>query len=110
MMEARKTTKFTAKHLDELIEEATTDAYSESEQAGGFFAMIEENLSLPFVTLVLGQAVTVARVDITSRDQIVAICVHGKSTQAIPILDLAMPDPPPVGAEWIDAYRRWCGN
>jgi hypothetical protein len=95
MMKARKTTKFTAKYLDKLIEEATTDAYNESEQAGGFFAMIEEHLSLPFVTRVLGQAVTVAKVDITSRDHIVAVCVHGKSTQAIPILDLPMPDPPP---------------
>ena len=52
----RKTAKFTPKCLDKLIEEATTDAYNESEQAGGFFAMIEENLSLPFVTQVLGQA------------------------------------------------------
>ena len=104
------TTKYTTRYLDKLIEEATTDAYSESEQAGGFFAMIEEKLSMPFATRVLGQVVTVARVDITSRDQIVAICVHGKATQAIPILDLPMPDPPPEGAEWIDAYRRWCGN
>jgi hypothetical protein len=102
--------KFTVKYLDKLIEEATTDAYSESEQAGGFFAMIEENLSLPFTTQVLGQAVTVAKIDFTSRDEIVAICVRGKSTQAISILDLPMPDPPPEGAEWIDAYRRWCGN
>lgn len=45
MMRTKKTTKFTAKYLDKLIEEATTDAYNESEQAGGFFAMIEENLS-----------------------------------------------------------------
>lgn len=109
-MKARKTTKFTARYLDKLIEKATTDAYNESEQAGGFFAMIEENLSLPFTTQVLGQAVTVAKVDITSRDQIVAICVYGKATQAIPILDLPMPDPPPEGTEWIDAYRRWCGD
>lgn len=106
----KKTTKFTAKYLDKLIEEATTDAYDESEQAGGFFAMIEENLSLPFTTQVLGQAVTVVKVDITGRDQIVALCAYGKSTQAIPILDLPMPDLPPEGAEWIDAYRRWCGN
>lgn len=106
----KKTTKFTAKYLDKLIEEATTDAYNESEQAGGFFAMIEENLSLPFTTQVLGQEVAVGKVDITSRDQIVAICVHGKSTQTIPILDLPMPDPPPEGAEWIAAYRRWHGN
>ncbi|MHB1076258.1 calcium-binding protein [Thiobacillus sp.] len=106
----KKTTKFTAKYLDKLIEEATTDAYNESEQAGGFFAMLEENLSLPFTTQVLGQEVTVAKVDITGRDQIVAICVRGKSTQAIPILDLPMPHPPPEGAEWIDAYRRWYGS
>lgn len=108
--ETKKTTKFTTKYLDKLIEEATTDAYSESEQAGGFFAMIEENLSLPFVTRVLGQEVTVSKIDITKCDQIVATCLHGKSTQVILILDLPMPDPPPEGVEWIDAYRRWCGN
>ena len=106
----RKTAKFTAKNLDKLIEEATTDAYNESEQAGGFFAMIEENLALPFVTQVLGQEVTVAKLDITKRDEIVAICSRGKAAQAIPILDLPMPNPRPEGAEWIDAYRRWYGN
>ena len=105
-----KTAKFTTKYLDKLIEEATTDAYNESEQAGGFFAMIEENLALPFVTQVLGQEVTVAKLDITKRDEIVAICSRGKATQAIPILDLPMPNPRPDGAEWIDAYRRWYGN
>jgi hypothetical protein len=105
-----RTPRFSTKYLDKLIEEATTDAYNESEQAGGFFAMIEENLALPFMTQVLGQEVTVARVDITHRDQIVAICSLGKATQAIPILDLPMPNPLPEGAEWIDAYRRWCRN
>ena len=105
-----KTAKFTTKYLDKLIEEATTDAYNESEQAGGFFTMIEENLALPFVTQVLGQEVTIAKIDITKRDEIVAICARGKVTQAIPILDLPMPKPRPEGAEWIDAYRRWYGN
>lgn len=105
-----KTAKFTTKYLDKLIEEASTDAYNESEQAGGFFAMIEENLALPFVTQVLGQEVTVAKIDITKRDEIVAICSRGKAAQAIPILDLPMPKSRPEGAEWIDAYRRWYGN
>ncbi len=72
--------------------------------------MIEENLALPFVTQVLGQEVTVAKLDITKRDQIVAICSRGKLTQAISILDLPMPNPRPEGAEWIDAYRRWLGT
>ena len=106
----KKTAKFAAKYLDKLIDEATTDAYNESEQAGGFFALIEENLACPFTTQVLRQAVTVARVDITGRDQIVAICMLGKTTQAIRILDLPMPDPPPEGGEWIAAFRRWCGS
>ncbi|MFC4013690.1 hypothetical protein ACFOY2_41130 [Nonomuraea purpurea] len=29
--------------------------------------------------------------------------------QAIGILDLPLPDPPPAGAEWIHALRRWAG-
>ncbi|MBL0125162.1 MAG: hypothetical protein IPP88_21490 [Betaproteobacteria bacterium] len=104
-----KTAKFTAKYLDKLIEEATTDAYNESEQAGWFFTMIEKNLALPFVTQVLGQKVTVAELDIIKRGEIVAIYSRGKSTQAIPILDLPMPKQRQEGAEWIDAYRRWYG-
>lgn len=72
--------------------------------------MMDEHLAFPFTTRVLGQEVTVAKVDITSRDQIVAVCSHGKETQAIPILNLPMPSPLPAGAEWIEAYRRWCGQ
>jgi uncharacterized protein (UPF0262 family) len=101
--------KLSTKYLDQLIAEATTDAYNESEQAVGFFTMIEENLAIPFVTQMLGQDVTVAKVDITDRDEIVAICSQRKVKQRIPILDLPMPNPLPAGAEWIEAYRRWYG-
>ena len=105
-----KMRKRTTKYLDQLIEDATTDAYNESEQVVGFFTMIEENLALPFLTRVLGQDVTVAKVDMTNRDEIIAICSHGKERRSIPILDLPMPNPLPAGAEWIEAYRRWHGN
>jgi Calcium binding len=91
-----------------LIEEATVDAYDESEQTTGFFSMIEENLTLPFATNVLGQEVSITKVNIDNCDQIIAVCSYGKVTQAIPIFDLPMPSPLPVGAEWIEAYRRWC--
>lgn len=96
-------------YLDQLIAEATTDAYNESEQVSGFFTMIEENLALPFVMQVLGQDVTVVKIDMTGRDEIAVICLRGKEKQLIPILDLPMPDPLPQGAEWIEAYRRWRG-
>ena len=55
--------------------------------------------------------VKVERVDMTDDEQIVAVCARGNSRQRVPILDLPLPDPPPEGAEWIDAFRRWArGN
>ncbi len=99
--------EFPAAQLDELIEEATVDAYGESEQTTGFYTMFEEHLALPFKTEVLGVVVTVERIDMTDDDQIVAVCARNKARQRIPILDLPLPDPPPNGSQWIDAYRRW---
>jgi hypothetical protein len=93
--------------LDEMLEEATVDAYGESEQTVGFFTLLEERLKLPFKTEVMGMAVTVERLDITDHEQIVAVCSRGRSQQPVPILDLTLPDPPPEGAEWIEAFRRW---
>lgn len=93
--------------LDALIEEATVDAHDVSEQMSGFYTMLEEHLEMPFKTEVLGVDVTMERLDLTDDDQIVAVCTRGKSRQRIPILDLPLPNPPPKGAEWIDAYRQW---
>lgn len=69
--------------------------------------MLEENLAVPFETEVLGVRVTVERIDLTDADEIVAICRRGRNRQKVPILDLPLPTPPPVGAEWIEAYRHW---
>jgi hypothetical protein len=93
--------------LDAMIEEATVDAYGESEQTVGFFTLLGDRLKLPFKTEVLGTEVTVERLDITDEEQIIAVCSRGKSQQTVPILDLPLPDPPPEGAEWIEAFRRW---
>ena len=97
----------TAAELDALIEEATVDCYNEAEQITGLFTMIEDHLALPFQSTVLGMTVTVAKVDLTVNDEIVAICRRDDHKQAIPILEL--PLPAPDGAEWIEAYRRWHG-
>ena len=95
--------------LDALVEEATVDCYNEYEQLTGLFTMIEDNLAVPFPTQVLGVEVTVDRVELTNSDQIIAICSHDRLRQAIPILDLPLPTPPPKGVEWIEAYRHWLG-
>ena len=52
----------TKARLDELITEATMDAYGEAEQRTGLYTMLEEHLALPLVTEVLGVAVTVERI------------------------------------------------
>jgi len=54
-------------------------------------------------------SITVAGVDVTTSDQIIAICQREGHRQTIPILDLPLPTPAPEGWEWIEAYRRWLG-
>ena len=95
------------RQLERLIEEATVDAYGESEQATGFLTMIEDNIELPFETEILGVLVTVLRFDIDDRDQVVAICQRGRQRQAIHLAELRLPFPRPTGAEWIEAYCYW---
>lgn len=93
--------------LDAMVEEATVDCYNEAEQVTGLLTVIEDELTVPFKTRVLGVEVTVERVDLTGEDQIVAICSRKKLRQTLPLLDLALPTPPPEGAQWIEAYRHW---
>jgi hypothetical protein len=96
--------------LAEMIEQATVDAYGESEQVTAWSSLIDEHLATPFETTVLGVRVIVERVDLDQSDQIVAICRRGRDRQSLPILDLPLPTPLPEGAEWIEAYRRWRGG
>jgi hypothetical protein len=95
--------------LDALVEEATVDAYGDDEQLGGFAVMIGDDLKVPFKTTVLGMTVTVRKITQTVSG-IVADCVRDGHHQAISVLDLPLPEPPPKGAQWIAAYRHWAGG
>lgn len=99
--------KLSRAKLRKLIEDATVDAYNDSEQRVGFLTMIQEHLQLPFKTNVLGIEVLVERVDMTASEQIVAVCRNGRTRQRIAILDLPLPSPLPRGVEWIEAFRHW---
>jgi hypothetical protein len=70
---------------------------------------VVERLPINFQNDVLaGQQQSAAtKIDLLSGSGIAAICSRGKHRQAIGILDLPLPAPPPAGAEWIDAYRHW---
>ena len=97
----------TSAQLDELIEEAIVDCYDEEEQASGFFAAIEDNLALPFTTRILGVDASAAAVEMDNDGRIKVVCERTGEQQRIDLLDLPLPSPPPSGAEWIAAYRRW---
>ena len=90
-----------------MVEEAIVDANDESEQVCGFYTMLENDLELPFNTVVLGAEATVERLDLTDDDHIVVVCRRSQKRQRLPILDLPLPEPPPRGWEWIEAYRHW---
>ena len=51
--------------IEEATEEATVDAYDESEQTAGFYTMLEENLAAPCTTKLLGVEVTAERLEMT---------------------------------------------
>lgn len=91
----------------ELVEEATVDAYGEAEEAGGWLAMIDDNVSFPFEVELLGVNATVAGVDMTDDCELVALCRRGKSRLKVSLLELPLPSPPPKGMEWIEAFQRW---
>lgn len=94
-----------------LIKEAVVDAYTESEQRTAFCTLLDERLTIPFAAEILGAEVTFESVDMLDNEQVVAICGRGRSRQAIPILELPLPNPHPAGVEWIEAYRLWAtGN
>ena len=63
--------------LAAIIEAATVDAYGDSEQATGWYTMLEEHLALPFETTVLGVVVKVVALDLRGDNDIVAICTRG---------------------------------
>lgn len=100
-------TRLSTARLDEMIAEATVDAYGDDEQVLGLYTLLSEHLAVPFQTVVLGLDVTVEDIDLSDRGEIVALCTRGRFRQSIGVLDLPLPEPPPAGAEWIEAYRRW---
>lgn len=90
--------KPTRKQLETLVEQAVVDCYNDDEQLTGLYTMIADNLATPFPTRILGVDVIVEDVDLRGND-IVAICARGAARQAIPILELPLPNPPPAGVE-----------
>jgi len=99
--------RLTTAELDAMVTEAIVDAYDEYEQLTAFHAVIEDRLTLPFDTSVLGVTATVTAIELRPGSGIVALCRHGRYRQAIGILDLPLPQPAHEGWAWVEACRHW---
>lgn len=82
-----------------MIEQASVNACGESEQTTGWFTMIGETFAVPFERAVLGVPVIVERVELNPSEEIVVIYSRDRDREALPILDLQMPNPPSAGVE-----------
>src|SRR5947207_13451651 len=89
----RSRTRLSKARLDRLVEEAIVDCYNESEQVTGLYTMIEDHLALPFETTVLGVPVTLERVDLTQREQLVPVCWRAGLRPTVPPRHLPLPSP-----------------
>jgi hypothetical protein len=99
--------KLSRTRIARMIEEATVDCYNDDEQHEGLLVTLEEHLRCPVPALVVGEAVTVLRFDREPSSEIVAICHRGRRAFRINVTALEWPSAPPLGAEWVEAYRAW---
>jgi hypothetical protein len=93
--------------LEALVSEALVDAYGPDGELTAWSAVLEDALAVPSTTTVLGREVTVTKLEIPENGGIRAVCVAEGHRQRIAPTDLPLPEPPPVGAEWVAAYRWW---
>ena len=104
---AKKAPALSEEELDALIEEATVDCYNEYEQLTGFDCCITDNLEVPFETDLLGEKVTVESIGPNDANELVATCKKGKHTLKVSLDELLLPNPPPKGSKWVQAYLLW---
>lgn len=93
--------------IQELINEATVDCYTEDEARMSIAIAVQEGVTVPFESTVFGLPVTVTGIDVAEDESLIALCALGKHQVWVPILRLPLPSPPPAGSEWIEAYRAF---
>jgi hypothetical protein len=104
-----KERRFSAKVLDQLINEVTVDCYNEDEALTGFEVGFDEHVTFPVEGTVIGQPIRVLAVGLPNgRRELVASCQHGGTRYPVALLDIQ-----DVGDEDFQrlsaAYRRWLG-
>jgi hypothetical protein len=75
---------FSHARLGKLIEEATVDCYTESEQVSGLFCALEERLEMPFTISILGVEAVVERIELTEGKKLLPCAAAGVTGKGYP--------------------------
>jgi len=97
--------------LGGLIDEIITDAYGEDEPLWAFRQAFEDQVAMPAEAFVLGEPVTVMRIDYDGNERrgLTARCRReAGSEQVIAACDLIFPEGS-TAARYLAAYRKWLG-
>ena len=97
--------------LDALIGDIIVDAHDDDEQLAGFEAVIEDEVLLPADAFVLGEPVSVLKVDYSGSPLrgLTAMCRREDGSEyEIAVADVVFPEDS-NGARYVAAYRRWMG-
>lgn len=96
--------------LDNLIAEATVDAYDEDEQLMGFEAAFDEDANFPCPGTIVGEQVQVLSVSRGDhRQELIATCQRNGRHYEIALLDIEL-NADHNTSRLIAAYRRWAGT
>ena len=95
--------------LDDLIEEITIDAYNDEEKFWAFQQAFEDNIELPADGFVIGEPVSVIKVDYDGNERrgLTARCHREDGSEyVVAACDTMFPETT-AGAQYIAAYRKW---
>ena len=97
--------------LNDLVDEIVVDAYGDDEQLTAFEAVIEDEVALPADASVVGEPVTVLKIDYDGNERrgLTARCRREDGSEyTVAACDLVFPEGS-KGSNYIAAYRRWLG-
>jgi hypothetical protein len=97
------------KDVEEAMDEATVDAYGESEQHSRLLTMVEDELAFPFRARVLGEEVEVVDMEWPEDDEsgLDLVCQRGGKRHRIEARNVELILPLPAGHLCLAAYLAW---
>jgi len=100
-----------SRELDRLLDEIIVDAYGDDEQLWALRQAFEDNVTMPTEAFVVGEPVTVMRIDYDGNERrgLTARCRRETGPeQVIAACDLIFPEGS-IGERYVAAYRKWLG-